>query len=82
LVPLRNLINNKLQLVHTSRLRVFEHPAEFTEKAASLAAAYMNEFYVERILEHRRKESNPKTWEYRVRWLGYEEADQRPPSVG
>jgi hypothetical protein len=45
------------------------------EEAAALAAADMDEFYVDRILEHRGKGSNPKKWEYRVRWLGYEEAD-------
>ena len=60
LVQLRDLLNNKLQLVHTSRLRVFEHPAEMTEEeAAALAAADMDEFYVDRILEHRGKGSNP-----------------------
>jgi hypothetical protein len=71
-VQLRDLTNNnKLQLVHTTRLRVFAEMTE--EKAASLATAEMDEFYEERILEHREKRSNPKKWEYRVRWLGYEE---------
>jgi hypothetical protein len=73
LIQVRDLTTNKLSLVHTSRLRVFRHPAEMTEEeATALAAVDMDEFYVEKIVEHSGSGKNPKKWMYRVRWLGYE----------
>jgi hypothetical protein len=60
LIKVRDLINNKLSLVHTSTLRVYHHPAEMTEEeAGAIASVYMDEFYVERILEHTWSGRNP-----------------------
>jgi hypothetical protein len=76
LIKVRDLITNKISQVHTSRLRVFNHPAEMTmEDAIALAAVDMDEFYVDKIVEHMGNGKNPKKWEYKVRWLGYEPED-------
>jgi hypothetical protein len=54
----------------------FRHPKTLTEdEARALAAVDMDEFYVREIVEHRGGGTNPKKWEYRVRWLGYEPED-------
>jgi hypothetical protein len=53
LITVRDLTNNKLSLVHTSRLKHFRHPAEMTEEEAiALAAVDMDEFYVDSIIDH------------------------------
>jgi cleavage and polyadenylation specificity factor subunit 1 len=76
LITLRDLTNNKLSLVHTSRIKAFRHPAEMTEEeATALAAVDMDEFYVDSIIDHTWEGKNPKKWKYRVRWLGYEPED-------
>ena len=35
----------------------------------------LDEIYVEKIVNHVETGSNPKKWEYRTRWLGYEPED-------
>jgi hypothetical protein len=45
------------------------------EEARELAAADMDEFFVEEIISHRGNGNNPKRWEYQVRWRGYEPED-------
>jgi hypothetical protein len=76
LITVRDLTNNKLSLVHTSRLKHFRHPAEMTEEEAiALAAVDMDEFYVDSIIDHTWDGKNPKKWSYRVRWAGYEPED-------
>jgi hypothetical protein len=47
------------------------------EEAISLAAADMDEFFVEKIIRHAGRGNNPKRWKYLVRWLGYEEGDDQ-----
>ena len=72
----RDLLNNKVSLVHTSRLRAFNHPADMTEEeATALAAVDLDEFYVEKIVGHTGTGRNPKRMELKVRWLGYEPED-------
>jgi hypothetical protein len=76
LIQVRDLTDNKISLVHASRLKVFRHPAEMTEEeAAALAAVDMDEFYVESIIDHTGSGRDPKKWSYRVRWAGYEPED-------
>jgi hypothetical protein len=76
LIKVRDLLNNKISLVHTSRLRVFNHPADMTEEeATALAAVDLDEFYVEKIVGHTGTGRNPKRMEFKVRWLGYEPED-------
>jgi hypothetical protein len=76
MITVKDLISNKESVVHTSRLRVFRHPTEFTlQEAIALAAVDLDEFYVEKIVRHVEMGKNPKKWKYLVRWLGYEEGD-------
>jgi hypothetical protein len=78
LIKVRDLLSNAISLVHTSRLRPFRHPANMTlEEAIALAAADMDEFFVEKIIRHAGPGNNPKRWKYLVRWLGYEEGDDQ-----
>jgi hypothetical protein len=76
LIKVRDLITDKISMVHASRVIPFRHPKTLTEEEArALAAVDMDEFYVREIVEHRGGGTNPKKWEYRVRWLGYEPED-------
>jgi hypothetical protein len=76
LIKVRDLLTNKISLVHTSRLRPFRHPANMTlEEAINLASVDMDEFYVEKIVGHAGVGNNPKKWKFLVRWLGYEPQD-------
>jgi hypothetical protein len=51
MITVKDLISNKESVVHTSRLRVFRHPTEFTlQEAIALAAVDLDEFYVEKIV--------------------------------
>jgi hypothetical protein len=76
IIQVRDLITNKLSMVHTSRLRAFRHPKEMTtEEAAALAATDLDEFHVESIVDHEGEGKDPKKWKFRVRWLGYEPED-------
>jgi hypothetical protein len=76
LIKVRDLISNKVSEVHTSRLRVFRHPAEMTlQEATSLAAVDLDEFYVQEIVEHEGSSKDVKKWRFKIRWLGYEPED-------
>jgi hypothetical protein len=76
LIEVQDLISDRKMVVHTSRLRVFRHPKEMTrQEIEALAAVDLDEFHVEKIVEHRGKGKDPKKWEFRVRWLGYEPDD-------
>jgi hypothetical protein len=44
-------------------------------EATSLAAVDLDEFYVEKIVEHEETGRDHKKWKYRVRWSGYEPED-------
>jgi hypothetical protein len=66
LIRVRDLITDKTSLVHTSRLVPYRHPADMTEEEArELAAADMDEFFVEEIISHRGNGNNPKRWSIR-----------------
>jgi hypothetical protein len=73
LTKVKDLVTDKISTVHTSRLIPFRHPKSMTyDEARELAAVDMDEFYVEEIIDHVGAGNNPKKWEYRVRWRGYE----------
>ena len=56
IIQVRDLITNKLSMVHTNRLRVFRHPKKMTmEEDAALAATDLDEFHVESIVEVRER---------------------------
>ena len=62
--------------VDTSRRRPFKYPKDMsTEKIKSLVAADLDEFYVEKIIGHTGTGKNPKRWQSRVHWRGYEPED-------
>jgi hypothetical protein len=76
LIKVRDLITNKISLVHTSRLRPFRHPKTMTlAEATALAAVDMDEFYVEKIVAVEKNGKNKKKWRFQIRWLGYEPSD-------
>ena len=76
LIKVKDLITNRESVVHTSRLRVFRHPKNMTlAEATALAAVDLDEFYVEKIVDHQGPAKRHKEWKYRVRWLGYEPED-------
>ena len=67
IIQVRDVITNKLSMVHTSRLRAFRRPKEMTtEEAAALAATDLDEFHVESIVDHEGEEKDPKKWKFRV----------------
>jgi hypothetical protein len=76
LIKVRDLISNKISLVHTDRVRPFKHPKTMTlAEATALAAVDMDEFYVEKIVYVEKNGKNKKKWRFKIRWLGYEPDD-------
>jgi hypothetical protein len=76
LIKVRDLITDKVSLVHTSRLRPFRHPTNMTlQEVTDLASVDMDEFFVEKIITHVGTTKDFKKWSFRVRWLGYEPED-------
>jgi hypothetical protein len=76
LITVKDLITNKESVVHASRLRVFRHPTNMTlREMQELASVDLNEYYVEKIVNHFGTSKDPKKWTYVVRWLGYEPGD-------
>jgi hypothetical protein len=76
LIKVRDLVSDKVSVVHVSRLRPFRHPKNMTlEEATALAAVDLDEFYVEKIVKHDAVGKNKNKWRFRVRWLGYEPDD-------
>ena len=48
-------------------------PTEMTkEEIAVLSAIDLDEYYVDEIMAHEEKGRNPKNWNFKVRWVGYE----------
>ena len=76
-IQVMDLITNKLSMVHTSRLRVFRPKEMTTEEAAALAAMDLDEFYVERIVDHEGESKDLKKWKFRARWLENEPEDDQ-----
>ena len=63
LINAMDLITNKESMVHANRIRPFKHPKSIPkEKIETLAATDLDEFYVEKILEHSGTKKNPKKW--------------------
>ena len=53
IVKVRYLTTNKVSVVHTSRLRLFKHPAEMTpEELEVLAGIDVDEYFVESFVDH------------------------------
>jgi hypothetical protein len=76
LIKVRDLISNKISMVHTDRVRPFKHPKTMTlAEATALAAVDMDEFYVEKIVYVEKNGKNKKKWRFKIRWLGYEPDD-------
>jgi hypothetical protein len=76
IISVKDLVTNKVMKVHTSRLRLFRHPANMgIEEISALAAVDLDEFYVEKIINHVELGKDPKKWRFRVRWQGYEPED-------
>ena len=50
IIMVKELISNKAMKVHTSRLRLFRHPANMGIEEISTVGPY--KFYVERIVNH------------------------------
>jgi len=58
-------------MAHANCIRPFKHLKDLPkEKIESLAATDLDEFYVEKIIEHSDTGKNPRKWKFR--WLGYE----------
>ncbi len=73
IIKVRDLTTDKVSVVHTSRLRLFRHPAEMTpEELEVLAGIDVDEYFVESIIDHEERGRNVKNWKFRVRWSGYE----------
>ena len=72
---LLNLVTMKDEQAHVTSLKKFEYNKDRVDPR-QVAMKEANVFDVEKIIEHRCK--NPKrisTYEFRVRWMGYNEAD-------
>ena len=68
IITVKDLISNKVMKVHTSRLRLFRHPANMgTEEISALAAVDLDEFYVEKIVNHVELGKDPNSWRFLVR---------------
>ena len=42
------------------------------EEIEVLLSIDLDEYYVDKIVEHEEKGKNPKNWKFKVRWVGYE----------
>jgi hypothetical protein len=73
IMKVRDLTTEKVSSVHTSRLRLFRHPAEMTkEEIEVFSAVDLDEYYVDKIVAHEEKGRNTKNCSFKVRWVGYE----------
>jgi hypothetical protein len=54
---------------HVSMLRPYRLRPE--DDPAAIAAADVREFVVDRIIDHSCPTRNKRTWDFRVRWVGY-----------
>jgi len=52
IVKVRDLITDKVSVVHTGRPRLFRHPAETTPEELVLAGIDVDEYFVESIIDH------------------------------
>ena len=68
-----DLTTDKVSIDHTSRLCLFKHPAEITsEDLKVLAGIGVDEYFVEKIVDHDEQGRSFKHWKFRVRKEGYE----------
>ena len=71
IVKVRDLTTDKVSVVHTSRLRLFRHPAEMTLEELEVLGIDVDDYFVDGIVDHEERGQNVKNWKFRVRWLGY-----------
>ena len=67
----RNLVTEACTDFHISRLREFFFDADIVNPQ-EVALRDTEEFYIERILEHRGDVKRLRSLEFKVRWLGYD----------
>jgi len=71
-----DLITNKVSQVHHSRLHALVVPPDATpDDLLVMAGIDRDEFVVEAIIDHRGDPKKKKDIEFRIRWKGYEPAD-------
>ncbi len=68
---IKSIVDSHVLSVHASRLRRF-HSDRSLDDLKKLAAADVQEFVVDDIIEHRQ---NGTELQFRIRWLGYDESD-------
>ena len=53
IVKVRDLTTDKVSVVHTSKLRLFKHPADIpSEESEALAGIDVDEYFGEKIVDH------------------------------
>jgi hypothetical protein len=70
----RNLVTNKDETVHASRLRSFKYDPHHTNPT-DVALRDRNEFVVERVLRHSGNPARKSTLDFLVKWEGYDDTE-------
>ena len=73
---LQNLVTDKLEKFHLTLLRPFRY-SETHVNPREVALRDTNEFVVERIVDHRGDMIHMSDMEYLVKWLGYDDSENR-----
>jgi hypothetical protein len=71
---IRNLVTNKDERVHASRLRPFNFDAHRTDPL-QVALRDRNEFIVEKVLDHSGQPSRKSQMDFLVKWEGYDDSE-------
>ena len=74
---LRNLVTGKAMDYHIQLLKPFIYDERITDPL-EVAIQDDDGYIVDEILEHRHKKGNEGAYEYRVRWLGYQDTSWEP----
>jgi hypothetical protein len=74
---LRNLVTGKAMDYHIQLLKPFIYDERITDPL-EVAIQDDDGYIVDEILEHRHKKGNKGAYEYRVRWLGYQDTSWEP----
>ena len=70
------MVTDKLEKFHLTLLRPFVY-SETRIDPKDVALRDTNEFVVERIVEHRGKTNRMSDMEYLIKWLGYDDFENR-----
>lgn len=71
---LRNLVTNKDEKVHVSRIRHFQYDPARTDPV-QVALRDRNEFIIESVLQHNGHINDKSQLQFLVKWLGYDDAE-------